>query len=342
MKVLVTGAAGFIGSHILDTLRGAGIDVLGLDSLDPGVWKAPPPYLRSDVEYLFTDLRHAAWDERLADVDAVIHLAALGGVGRAAKEPANVLSANVSGTIRLIELMQRMPRLQRVILAGSFSVYGSNYVYRLPSSGRLIDASRRLEDLKAGQFEVCDPATGESAEVLPITEVAPPSPLEGYGSSKYMQELVFRAFTHAPVTILRFSSVYGTRLRLDDGEATIIAKLAAWVARGQRPVLFEDGLQIRDWVHVSDLAATALAVLSRGTPHAIVNVCSGSPATLLGATEILGRVIGNQVEPDVVGGFRAGDMRHCLGNCERMTELMGRPPLRFEEGAALAFGELRS
>ena len=340
MKVLVTGAAGFIGSHIIDGLLAAGADVLGLDSLDPGTWSRPPPYMQKDVPFVITDLRTVRWDPRFADVEAIIHLAALGGVGRAELEPANVLGANAGGTAQLIDLAYRMPKLQRVILAGSFSVYGSNYQYRVPSTGRVLDATRRIADLDAGNFEVCDPDTGEAAELIAITEAAPPAPLEIYGASKYMQELCFRGFTQAPLTVLRFSSVYGTRLRVDDGEATIIAKLAGWIANEHAPSLFEDGLQIRDWVLVQDLVDAALAVLDRGCDWPIVNVCSGQPMTLLGACDILNDVIGRQVEPKVVGGYRAGDMRHCLGDCSRLETLIGRAPKTFAQGAPLAFGEL--
>ena len=133
MKVLVTGGAGFIGSHVVDALRARGDEVLCLDSLDPGVHHGAPPYLRDDVDYCFADLRHWHPDERFADVEGVVHLAALGGVSRAAKEPANVLTANVAGTAHLVDAMQRWPRLRAVVLASSFSIYGSNYSYRCPA-----------------------------------------------------------------------------------------------------------------------------------------------------------------------------------------------------------------
>ncbi len=340
MKVLVTGAAGFIGSHMVEGLLAAGADVLGLDSLDPGTWPRPPAYMRDDIEYIISDLRSTRWDPRLADVEAIIHLAALGGVGRAELEPGNVLGANAGGTAQLIDLAYRMPQLKRVILAGSFSVYGSNYQYRVPSTGRVLDATRRVADLDAGNFEVCDPETGEVSELIPITEDAPPAPLEIYGASKYMQELCFRGFTQAPLTVLRFSSVYGTRMRLDDGEATIIAKLAGWIANRQAPALFEDGMQIRDWVLVGDLVDAAVAVLERGCDWPIVNVCSGQPSTLLGACDVLNEVVGREVVANVVGGYRAGDMRHCLGDCSRFESIIGRAPKTFAEGASIAFGEL--
>ena len=336
MKVLVTGAAGFVGSHVVDALRAAGIDVVGLDSLDPGVWSNSPGYLRTDVRYVFSDLRYWRPGRELEGVEAVVHLAALGGVGRAAQEPGNVLDANVGGTARLLEVIRSTKSISRVCLASSFSVYGRNYVYQLPS-GKIIGAERRTEDLREGNFEVCDRETGEIATIIPITTAAKPDPLEWYGASKYMQELCFRGLESAALTIFRFSSVYGSRLRLDDGEATIIAKLAGWIRAGTAPKLFEDGRQIRDWVFVTDVAEAILAVLSGKATSPVVNVCSGTPNSLLEACEVLNRVFETSVAPKVIGGYRPGDMRHCLGDPTELAALLGRPPRTFRDVAAAAF-----
>jgi dTDP-L-rhamnose 4-epimerase len=338
MNVLVTGGAGFIGSHVVDALCTSGHRVLVIDSLDPDIYRAPPAYLRSDVDYSFVDLRHWRPDDRFHEVEAVVHLAALGGVSRAAREPANLLDANVNGTARLVDAAARWPKLRRIVLGSSFSVYGSNYQYRVPSTGAMVDGARRTEDLEAGNFDVCDASTREVATIVPITESATPNPLELYGASKYMQELCFRGFTHAPVTIFRFSSVYGTRLRLDDGEATIVAKLAGWIRAGSKPSLFEDGRQLRDWVYVGDLVDAIMRVVE-GTPSpAYVNVCSGVGTSLLDACEHVSKALGVPASYRVVGGYRAGDMRHCLGDNSTLSRLIGRAPVTFEQGARLAFG----
>ncbi len=337
MKVVVTGGAGFIGSHVVDALAGRGDEVIVIDSLDPGVHHAPPGYLRGDVDYCFADLRHWQPDARFTDVDAVVHLAALGGVGRAAKETENVLTANAGGTARLVEAMKGWEGLKRVVLAGSFSVYGSNYGYRCRNCGAHRNAERNPADLEAGRFEVLCARCGGETEVLPVTEDTPPSPLEWYGASKYMQELAFRGFDTAPVTTLRFSSVYGTRLRLDDGEATIIAKLAGWIRDGHAPSLFEDGRQIRDWVYVGDIVDAVLALLAGADAPPVVNVCSGVGTTLTEACDYIARAVRSDVSPRVVGGFRPGDMRHCLGDPGTLRALLGRDPVAFRDGAALAF-----
>lgn len=339
MKVLVTGGAGFIGSHVVDRLVAEGASPIVVDSLD--VFDQPPSYLNPKATYVFKDLRWWEPDSRFDDVEAIVHLAAYGGVSRAAKEPENVIGANSYGTARLIGFAERWSKLRAVALSSSFSVYGSNYSFRVPSTGKVIDATRRVEDLERGQFEVCDPETGEEAEVIPVHESATPNPLEGYGASKYMQELAFRGFSRCPVTIFRFSSVYGTRLRLDDGEATIIAKLAGWIRSGRAPKLFEDGKQIRDWVYVGDVVEAITQVVKGAATPGVVHVCSGVPNTLLGACQTLEQTLGVTCPAEVVGGFRPGDMRHCLGDTTRLEALIGRQPIPFSQGAALAFGELR-
>lgn len=337
MKVLVTGGAGFIGSHVVDAMSAGGHEVLVIDSLDTDIYRAPPSYLRSDVDYSFVDLRYWRPDSRFGDVEAVVHLAALGGVSRAAREPANLLDANVNGTGRLIAAASQWPNLKHLVLGSSFSVYGSNYQYRVPSSGLIIDGTRRNAQMAAGNYEVCDSETGEVADIVPITEAASPNPLELYGASKYMQELCFRGFTAAAVTIFRFSSVYGTRLRLDDGEATIVAKLAGSIRAGRAPVLFEDGLQRRDWVYVGDLVDAIVRVVQGTAAPAYVNVCSGVSTSLVDACEHLSKAIGVPASYKVVGGARPGDMRHCLGDNSTLARLIGRTPMSFADGARLAF-----
>ena len=338
MKVLVTGGAGFIGSHVIDGLRDAGARVLCVDSLDTGVHRSRPSYLRADVDYDFTDLRQFTPDARYEDVEAIVHLAALGGVGRAAREPANLVAANCTGTARLVETARRWSRLRRVVLASSFSVYGANYIYRCPRCGHAGDGARHASDLDAGRYEVRCRHCAADAEIQPITEGAQPDPLETYGASKYMQELCFKGFTACPVTILRFSSVYGPRLRLDDGEATIIARIAGWIRDGERPKLFEDGQQIRDWVFVGDVVAAILSVLTGVGARAVINVCSGVPTRLVEACEWIAESLGVDCPPQVVGGYRPGDMRHCLGDASALRALLGRDPLAFKDGVSMAFG----
>lgn len=338
MKVLVTGGAGFIGSHVIDALRDMGARVLCVDSLDSGVHRSRPSYLRADVDYDFRDLRQLTPDAWFEDVEAIVHLAALGGVARAAREPANLVAANCTGTARLVETARHWSRLRCIVLASSFSVYGANYIYRCTRCGHAGDGARHTSDLDAGRYEVRCRLCGADAEIQPITEDAQPAPLETYGASKYMQELCFRGFAACPVSILRFSSVYGPRLRLDDGEATIIARIAGWVRAGERPKLFEDGRQIRDWIFVGDVVAAILAVLGGAQIGPVTNVCSGVAIRLIEACERIAETLGVDCSPNVVGGYRPGDMRHCLGDSSGLRALLGREPRSFKDGVGMAFG----
>lgn len=338
MKVLVTGAAGFIGSHTVDALVARGATVIGLDSLDSGVHRTVPQYLNPRAEYCFADLRTWRPDARFTEVEAVVHLAALGGVSRAAREPANIIEANCVGTARLAEATRQWLRLRRIVLGSSFSVYGSNYKYHCPGCSSESDAQRDAANLERAIFDVLCRKCGTESEIQPITEETATAPLETYGVSKYMQELCFRGFSRAEVCILRFSSVYGPRLRLDDSEATIIARLAGWIRAGTRPRLFEDGRQIRDWVYVMDVVDALLAAMESSSVPALVNVCSGAPVRLVEACEHITRAMEISCEPEIVGGYRAGDMRHCLGNPSRFTALIRRKPLSLAQGAVLTFG----
>jgi dTDP-L-rhamnose 4-epimerase len=338
LKVLVTGGAGFIGSHVVDALVKRGAKVLVVDSLDPGVYTAPPDYLDPRAEYCFADLRHWRPDARFEDVEGIVHLAALGGVGRAAREPENIISANCGGTARLARAASRWEHLRLWIQASSFSVYGANYTYHCDRCGAERNGERRVEDLDAHCFEVRCLKCGSEARILPIKATAAPDPLETYGASKFMQELCLRSITRCPVRILRFSSVYGKRLRLDDGEATIIAKLAGWIRSDRPPKLFEDGRQIRDWVYVGDLVAATMNLLEGTETPPVINASSGVPTTLAEACEAISRAMRKDCSPDIVGGYRKGDMRHCLGDAREFRTLLGRDPLRFSVGAQLAFG----
>jgi dTDP-L-rhamnose 4-epimerase len=337
MKVVVTGGAGFIGSHIVDALCARGADVIVIDSLDPGVYHAPPSYLHPRADYCIADLRTWKPDSRFEDVQALVHLAALGGVARAGRERAHVIGANCLGTARLVDALSRWSKLRTIVLCSSFSIYGANYVYRCRACGAERNGDRSEADLKEGRFEVmCTKCAGET-ELVPITELAAPNPLEAYGASKFMQELCFRGVGHPGLTILRFSSVYGSRLRYDDGEATIIAKLAGWIRSGHRPHLFEDGRQIRDWVHVDDIVAVALKLIDGARAEPIINICSGVPTTLVQACDAIATAMGSSCSPEVVGGYRTGDMRHCLGNPARVRALLERDPVPFAQGATSAF-----
>lgn len=228
--------------------------------------------------------------------DAVVHLAAVGGASIAARHPDYTLKMNVAATSRLLRQLRDGCDPRTIVLASSFSVYG----------------------------DFADGATEEGQL----------RPLELYAATKAMQELAMRA-SPCPYTILRFSSVYGSGMRVDDAEATIVAKLAGWIGRGERPKLFEDGRQTRDFVFVDDVVACILKAIDE--PGGVYNVCSGKGTSLLDACQHIAMAMGTTVEPVITGTKRPGDMRHCEGRAEKVTRFLGRRPVRFEEGACAAF-----
>jgi UDP-glucose 4-epimerase len=188
--------------------------------------------------------------------------------------------------------------LGRVILASSFSVYGN--------------------------------------APTPTTVDAPIAPREPYAASKAMQELVFSGYD-GPINILRFSSVYGRNMRQSGDDATIAGRLAGWIRSSERCDIHEDGLQSRDFVSVTDVVDTIRAILDGRPCPPVLNVCSGKPTTLIEACTIIGDAVGRKPVIHMTGESRPGDMRHCLGDAGPLTELLGRAPVSFAEGACVAF-----
>ncbi|KKW45848.1 MAG: NAD-dependent epimerase/dehydratase [Parcubacteria group bacterium GW2011_GWB1_56_8] len=332
MRVLVTGAMGFIGSHVVDALVRDGHDVVGLDSLDKSRHPdGQPGYLSAGARYVSADLRSDLVLKLMAP-EAVVHLAALGGVARAAREPAEVIDANVLGTVNLVETIRERWNVNVAILISSFSVYGSGYTYQCLACSAKRDASRSREQLDRGQYEVICDKCGGNTGITPIAINAPLLPLETYGATKLAQERAFvKANTCCNVRILRLSSVYGSRMQLHGAEATILGHIIGQIQKGVGPSFFEDGKQTRDWVWVGDVVDSVRMALGR-KGEAITNVCSGHATSLLDAARMAASIIGVDVEPVVVGGHRAGDMRHCLGDPSQMQLLIGRSSTKLDDG----------
>lgn len=333
MKIIVTGGAGFVGSHIVDAFCKNGHEVICIDSLDQYVHRTVPDYLNSNAHYCFSDLRNCDYNDSVFNgVEYIVHLAALGGVARAQREPVNVIEANSVGTARLAAFAARQESLKRFILVSSFSVYGSNYDYRCSDCEAVTHGYRSTEQLNKGEFEVYCPSCGENCELIPISVNAEVDPLDIYASSKFMQELALRCLPEEKKVILRPSSIYGPRMRYYDSESTIIAKIAGWVISGTPPQLFEDGLQLRDWVHVDDMIGVVSGLVEKEMYQPIINICSGVGVSLLDACQLLAEGAGVECIPEILGGYRPGDMRHCLGDPSGMESILGRKAIPFREG----------
>ncbi len=344
-RVLLTGGAGFIGSHAADALLAEGYAVRVLDNLSPQVHggrEAPPDYLNPGVEFVRGDVRDAAVvDRALRDVDAVLHLAAAVGVGQSMYQVEDYVSTNTLGTAVLLQALLRRP-VGRLVVASSMSVYGEG-LYR-DRAGRLRPGGERpLAQLRRGAWELLDDRE-RPLEPLPTPETKTPALASVYALSKFDQErmclLIGRAYG-IPVAALRFFNVYGPRQALSNPYTGVMAIFAARYLNDRPPLVFEDGGQMRDFVHVSDVAAACVLALTRGgADSGVFNIGSGRSRTVREVAEAVGRAVGkDHIAPVVTGRYRVGDIRHCFADIGLARARLGfEPRVGFEEGVAeLAF-----
>ena len=271
MRVLVTGAAGFIGSHILQTARDHGHEVRGYDSLTPAVHDGRPGYLPDDVELVVADVRDAAAvRQALAGVDVVCHQAALVGLGVDLADLPAYSDVNVTGTATLLTEMGRAG-VGRLVLASSMVVYGEG-AYDCARHGRVRPAPRAREDLLAGRFEPRCPGCGQDLQTATISEDAPLDPRNAYAASKLAQEHLAASWarlTDGRAIALRYHNVYGPRMPRDTPYSGVAAIFRSACENGAAPKVFEDGRQQRDFVHVTDVArANLLAIGATGASGA--------------------------------------------------------------------------
>jgi dTDP-L-rhamnose 4-epimerase len=338
-QILITGGAGFIGSHLADELLRRGYRVRVLDSLVGqvhGNGKQRPSYLDPDVELQVGDVRDAEAVRRaLAGAHAVYHLAATVGVGQSMYEVAHYTGVNDLGTAVLLEGLIKH-RVERLVVASSMSVYGEG-LYRT-ADGRVVTAAERsLAQLRSRDWEPRGPE-GEALSPAPTPEDKPPSLWSVYALNKFDQErlcLIVGQAYGIPTVALRFFNVYGTRQALSNPYTGVLAIFAARYLNGNRPVVFEDGRQRRDFVSVHDVArACALALESQRAPGAVINVGSGDSRSILEVAARLAAVLGKpHLEPEVTGKYRVGDIRHCFADIARARDLLGyEPEVPLEDG----------
>jgi dTDP-L-rhamnose 4-epimerase len=340
-RVLITGGAGFIGSHLADHLLGSGHAVRVLDSLVPQVHgpdRRRPAYLSSGVELMVGDVRDPdAVARALHGVDAVVHLAASVGVGQSMYDIVGYTQVNGVGTATLLEGLCTQ-RVERLVVASSMSIYGEG-LYRSRATGELVCVERSPERLREGRWEPEGPG-GEVLDPVPTPESKPPRLSSVYALSKFDQErlclIVGRAYGIETVA-LRFFNVFGTRQALSNPYTGVLAIFASRLLNGHRPAIFEDGLQQRDFVHVRDVArACRLALEHPAAAWQVLNVGSGAALTVRAVAERMAVAMGlPHLEPEITGQVRIGDIRHCFADITRARELLGFvPAVRFDDGVA--------
>jgi dTDP-L-rhamnose 4-epimerase len=330
-KVLITGGAGFIGSHLADELIGQGYHVRVIDNLLPqvhGLEQKRPDYLNPEVELIIGDVRNADMLRRaLQGIDVVYHLAAAVGVGQSMYEIESYTSTNNLGTAVLLEALIEKP-VERLVVASSMSIYGEGSYASVSSIPPLIPC-RTLEQLKAGQWDICD-IQGEKLIPLPTAENKVPALASIYALSKYDQErmclLVGEAYGISTVA-LRFFNIYGTRQSLSNPYTGVLAIFASRYLNNNSPLIFEDGKQLRDFVSIHDIVqACRLAMEANGVGGKVFNIGSGQCFTVLEVAQLMGQALNKSNHPLVTEKYRAGDIRHCFADISLAREVLGYQP----------------
>jgi dTDP-L-rhamnose 4-epimerase len=340
VKVLVTGGAGFVGSHIVDLLMAGGADVVVFDNLSPAAHTGAPAYLNPGADYRWIDLADAravaaALPRRL---DAVCHQAARVGLGRGLADVGAYVGDNDLGSASLLDVLARRGFRGRFVLASSMVVYGEGR-YRCSHHGVVAPGVRHPDALAAGRFEPPCPRCGATLAPEAVPEDAPLDPRSVYAATKVHQEHLVRLLgqeTGSPVAMLRYHNVYGPRMPRDTPYAGVASIFRSALAAGRAPTVFEDGRQQRDFVHVRDVARANLVALT--APGAVIgpfNVASGEVRTVLDLAEGLAAVQPCRPSPRVTGQWRAGDVRHVFASPVRAASALGfRAQVRFGAGMA--------
>lgn len=330
--ILITGGAGFIGSHLADELLKHGHRVRALDNLSPqvhGPEARRPDYLNREVELMVGDVRDAETVRRaLKGIDAVYHFAAMVGVGQSMYEISQYTEVNNLGTAVLLEALAREP-VDRLVVASSMSLYGEG-LYCAADGTVAAGVERGVEQLKARDWEVRS-RNGDVLTPLPTPETKTPSLASVYALSKYDQErmcLVIGRAYGLPTVALRFFNVYGTRQALSNPYTGVLAIFAARLLNDNPPMIFEDGRQQRDFVSVRDVArACRLALEHEGAAGQVFNIGSGKHYTIHEIADRVALALDKaHIAPEITGDYRAGDIRHCFADITLARERLGYAP----------------
>jgi dTDP-L-rhamnose 4-epimerase len=338
-KVLVTGGAGFIGSHLVDRLLAAGEEVRVLDSLEPQVHRGGEGLRNPGAEYVEGNVLDAAIVDRcLEGVDKVVHLAAQVGVGQSAYEIHRYVNENCTGTAVLLErLAEVRDRIGALVVASSMSIYGEGS-YTCDGCGTVdTRVGRPRERLEAREWEPVCLNCGAVPRPVPTGEGKRIESTSVYAITKRDQEELCLVSGHGAgirTVALRLFNVYGPRQSLSNPYTGVAAIFAGRLLNGKPPTVYEDGLQSRDFVHVSDIAqAFHLALDTEGADGVALNVGTGNQVTVLDVAAALSDGLGLEIEPEIVNRFRQGDIRHCYSDITAIRETLGyEPKVAFEDG----------
>jgi dTDP-L-rhamnose 4-epimerase len=336
VRILVTGAAGFVGSHIVDALIEVGHEVVAIDSLMESVHSEPPEYLNPAARFVAADLRDSgALDPWIRDVDAVSHQAAMVGLEPSFADAPDYVSHNGVGTAALLSSLDAAGFAGQLVLASSMVVYGEG-AYECSEHGDVRIPPRRAEDLKAGRYDPPCPHCGKVLQPAVVEEDRPVDPRNVYAATKLHQEhlcTIFGRVRAVPVTALRYHNIYGDRMPFNTPYAGVASIFRSVLERGEAPRVFEDGRQLRDFISVEDVArANIMALTAAEPPVGPFNIATGEPHSVGEMAEVLADAM-NGPAPVITGGWRAGDVRHVFASPRRAEETLGwRAQVPFAEG----------
>jgi Nucleoside-diphosphate-sugar epimerases len=336
-RILITGGAGFVGSHLAERLLREGYSVRVLDNLTEQVHgsSARPPYLNHQVELLQGDIRDPfKVKQALAGVDAVYHFASAVGVGQSMYQIDHYVDVNNRGTAVLLEALAQQP-VKKLVVASSMSLYGEG-CYRDAAGNIYSPPERNLAALKAAEWELQH--NGEILQPVPTPENKTPSPSSVYALSKYDQEklcLMVGAAYKIPATALRFFNIYGPHQALSNPYTGVLAIFSSRILNGRAPLIFEDGNQRRDFVSVHDIAQACLLALESDKANGeVFNIGSGENYSIKQIATEVARVLAREdLTAEITGEYRVGDIRHCFADIQKARSLLGyRPGVRLEDG----------
>lgn len=338
-KILVTGGAGFIGSHIVDALVSKGHEVTVLDILDPQVHQgqAVPEYLNKATKFIKGDVGDRSLLEKLIpEHDVIYHEAAAVGVGQSMYKIEHYVRANTMNTAVLLDVLANKEHsIKKLIVAASMSSYGEGK-YECPDCGIVYPRLRPEAQLKSKDWEVRCPVCGKGVSPLPTDELKPMDSTSIYAIGKKDQEEmclnVGRAYG-IPTVALRYFNVFGARQALSNPYTGVCAIFSCRIRNDNPPVIFEDGNQTRDFIHVSDIVqANLLALESQKADYEAFNVGSGSPISVNQVASTLVQHYKKKLSPELAGKYRKGDIRHCFADISKIKRLGFRPRVSFKDG----------
>jgi len=338
-RILITGGAGFVGSHLADALLRQGHPVRVFDNLTPQVhhdgW---PSYLSSEVEKMRGDMRDGdAVRHAVAGMDVIFHCAAAVGVGQSMYEISQYMGSNTQGTANLLQaLLDTGLKIEKLVVASSMSIYGEgNYV--CSACGDVAPPPRSAEQLKRKQWEMLCPVCGRGLSPVATGESKPLQCTSIYALSKRDQEemtLLFGRTYSVPVVALRYFNIYGTRQALSNPYTGVAAIFASRLLNGRAPMVFEDARQMRDFVSVHDVVQANLLALQRTEGDGMaLNIGSGLPITIGDVAQQVTLCLGESTPAEITGKYRAGDIRHCFADISAARRVLAyKPRYRFADG----------